>query len=124
MLRPVTRWPENMPNHLSEPACGAHFQPYGPIELMGTVSVAASLALDALLGKTINAAQRVWAGPVSLLEESGGAWNDPRLAQYPDRNQGAFQESITWQEDPACSACGHLHHQALVSTSASLDRSS
>jgi molybdopterin/thiamine biosynthesis adenylyltransferase len=124
LLHPVTRWPQNMPNHLSEPACGAHFQPYGPIELMGTVSAAASLALDALLGKTMKATHRVWAGPFSLLEESGGAWTDAWLGRYPDRNQGAFQETITWQEDPACSACGAIHHQALVSTSASLSRNS
>lgn len=124
MLHRVTKWPENMPSHISEPACGAHFQPYGPIELMGTVSIAASLALDALLDKLITATHRVWAGPSSLLEESGGAWNDAWLAQHPARNQGAFQETTIWQEDPACSACGHRHHEASVSTSASLDNSS
>ncbi len=73
---------------------------------------------------SITATHRVWAGPSSLLEEAGGAWTDAWLAQHPDRNEGAFQETIIWQEDLNCSACGHRHRQALVSTSASPDRNS
>jgi len=44
----VTDWPGEKKLQ-TEPARGAVFQPYGPIELLGTISVAASLALDALL---------------------------------------------------------------------------
>ena len=67
----------------------AHFQPYGPVELMGTVSAAASLALDALLKKVESAAHRVWAGLRDLLEEQGGAWSDVWSAGHPNRNEGA-----------------------------------
>ena len=123
MRDPVTKWPETAPTHLSEPACGAYFQPYGPVELMGTVSAAASLTLDALLKKLDAATHRVWAGPRSLLEEHGGAWSDVWLAQHADRNEGAFQETINWQGDLYCNACGQPR-QALVSTSAGQDRSS
>ena len=123
MRDPVTKWPETAPTHLSEPACGAYFQPYGPVELMGTISVAASLTLDALLKKLDAATHRVWAGPRSLLEEHGGAWSDVWFARHADRNEGAFQETMNWQGDLYCNACGQ-RRQALVSTSASQDSSS
>jgi hypothetical protein len=124
MQHPVTKWPEEMPSHLSEPACGAYFQPYGPVELMGTVLVAASLVLDALLNKLETATHRIWAGQLSLLEENGGAWDDIWLARHSDRDEGAFQETIIWQEDPDCTACGHLQRASSISTSASPDSSS
>ncbi len=123
MQQPVTKWAAEMPGNLSEPACGAYFQPYGPVELMGTVSAAASLALDALLNKLESATHRIWAGQRSLLEENGGAWDDVWLARNSGRNEGGFQETIIWQEDPGCSACGHLQ-RASLSMSASPDNSS
>src|ERR1035438_3301218 len=114
MRDPVTKWPETAPTHLSEPACGAYFQPYGPVELMGTVLVAASLVLDALLNKLETATHRIWAGQLSLLEENGGAWDDIWLARHSDRDEGAFQETIIWQEDPDCTACGHLQRASSI----------
>ena len=118
MQRPVTKWPTDMPSHLSEPACGAYFQPYGPIELLGTIAAAASLALDALLKKPDSALHRVWAGSRALLEEQGGTWGDAWISGHPNRNEGALQENMIWQEDPDCNACGD-RHEASVSTSAS-----
>jgi glycine/D-amino acid oxidase-like deaminating enzyme len=123
MRHPVTRWPADMPSHLSEPACGAYFQPYGPIELMGTIAAAASLALDALLNKLESAAHRAWAGSRSLLEEHGGAWSDAWIAGHSNRNEGALQENLIWQQDPDCNACGQ-RRAASLSTSASPDSSS
>jgi sulfur-carrier protein adenylyltransferase/sulfurtransferase len=119
LRRPVTTWPAHMPSHLSEPACGAHFQPYGPIELMGTIAVAASLALDALLGKLDCATQRVWAGSKALLEENGGAWSDTWIAGHSNRVTGSLQEILIWEQDPNCNACGQ-GRGASFSTSASL----
>jgi molybdopterin/thiamine biosynthesis adenylyltransferase len=46
----ITKWRRDTETR-SEPACGAVFQPYGPIELQGSISMAASLALDSLLGR-------------------------------------------------------------------------
>jgi hypothetical protein len=124
MLKPVTKWPSSMPSYLSEPACGAHFQPYGPIELMGTFAAAASLTLDALLDKLDTATHRVWAAPHSQLVEAGGTWNDAWLASHSDRIEGAFQETNVWPEDLTCSACGHRHRQTSISTSLNPDSNS
>lgn len=88
-----------------EPACGAVFQPYGPIELQGTISLAASLALDSLLGKIQQAIHRVWAGPHALLVEAGGDWSDTWRYGNPEREKGGIQEDWAWGKDDLCSAC-------------------
>lgn len=100
----VTAWPAEK-NLRTEPACGAVFQPYGPIELLGTISVAASLALDALLGKVNSATQRIWAGPESLLTSAGGIWSKEWIDGKIERNKGGFQEERVWERDPSCDVC-------------------
>lgn len=107
LFSPVTAWPSQAPNNPSEPACGAHFQPYGPVELAGTISVAASLTLDAVLGKVTSALHRIWAGPRSLLEDAGGTWDERWLAEHPGRTDGPFQEDRPWSSDSVCAVCGH-----------------
>lgn len=47
----VAAWPDEQAVAFEEPACGAHYQPYGPIELGFVTSLVAQLALDCLLGK-------------------------------------------------------------------------
>ncbi len=113
LRQPVTDWPATSPSHFAEPACGAYFQPYGPVELMGTISAATSLALDALLKKVELATHRIWAGPGTLLLEQGGRWNDVWIATHPNRTEGAFQENSVWQRDPDCGACGHDQRMSL-----------
>jgi molybdopterin/thiamine biosynthesis adenylyltransferase len=100
----ITAWPKGTESQ-SEPACGAVFQPYGPIELQGTISSAASLALDGLLGKIQHALHRVWAGPHSLLVEAGGDWSDIWRNGKPEREKGGIQEDWTWQKDDLCPVC-------------------
>jgi molybdopterin/thiamine biosynthesis adenylyltransferase len=104
---PVTAWPPQALNNLSEPACSARFQPYGPVELAGTVSIAASLTLDVLLGKVSSIFHRVWAGPRSLLEDAGGTWDNRWLAEHPSSIDGAFQEDLPWPDDTVCAVCGN-----------------
>ena len=55
----VTTWP-NGANARQEPACGAVYQPYGPVELGFVNSLAAELALDALRAQESGAVHRVW----------------------------------------------------------------
>ena len=102
----VTEWVEEKKQR-REPACGAVFQPYGPIELLGTISAAASLALDVLLGKIKCSAHRIWAGPESLLLEAGGAWSESWIDGRIERRRGGFQEDRGWEKDVSCHACCH-----------------
>ncbi len=101
----VTAWPGEKKQQM-EPACGAVFQPYGPIELLGTISVAASLALDALLGRVKAATQRIWAGPESSLADAGGIWSKEWINGNMERAKGGFQEERVWERDPLCDVCG------------------
>lgn len=100
----ITEWPEgNETRH--EPACGAIFQPYGPVELQAALSLSASLALDSLLGKVHRTIHRVWAGPHALLLESGGKWSPTWLDGHPERESGGFQEELEWRKDELCPIC-------------------
>jgi len=67
----VTSWPGGGAAK-EEPACGAHYHPYGPIELGYVNATIADLALDALLGKITTSIHRVWVARRSHLESVGG----------------------------------------------------
>jgi molybdopterin/thiamine biosynthesis adenylyltransferase len=100
----ITAWPRGTETR-SEPACGAVFQPYGPTELQGTISSAASLALDGLLGKIPHAHHRVWAGAHSMVVEAGGDWSDTWRNGHSEREKGGMQEDWTWEKDDLCLIC-------------------
>lgn len=114
----VTEWPNETAQ--TEPACGAIFQPYGPVELLGMISVGAGLVLDALLGKVTRATHRVWAGPEALLLEAGGSWSKEWVKGNMDRTKGGFQEERVWEKDAFCNVCGNpepASHSSLTSGS-------
>lgn len=101
----ITKWPRGSTERM-EAACGAIFQPYGPVELLGTVATAARLALDVLLKKVTRATRRVWAGPERLLVEAEGAWSEEWIMGDSNRRRGAFEEELAWERDPKCAICG------------------
>lgn len=101
----VTDWP-NGSEVKQEPACGALFQPYGPVELQGTISIAASLALDSLLDKLNGTTHRVWASPSTLLEDAGGKWSKIWVEGHPERESGGIQIQLEWPKDELCPVCG------------------
>jgi molybdopterin/thiamine biosynthesis adenylyltransferase len=88
-----------------EPACGAVYQPYGPVELAWTTALASALALDCLLGKTSRSTHRIWAGPKALLEDAGGSWNADWIRGREEREAGGFVEERVWAKDLTCSIC-------------------
>jgi len=99
----VTDWPEAAPT--SEPACGAIYQPYGPVELSWITALAAGLALDCLLGKIPKSTHRIWAGPRALLDAAGGYWNRDWVAARREREMGGFQEELPWAGNATCPIC-------------------
>jgi molybdopterin/thiamine biosynthesis adenylyltransferase len=100
----LTVWPTEK-RQQREPACGAVFQPYGPVELLGMISAGASLALDSLLGKLDSTTHRIWAGPQTLLLEAGGKWSEQWLKERRHRADGGFQEQQNWPRDSDCPVC-------------------
>jgi len=91
---PVTEWTAT--TQLQEPACGAVYQPYGPVELQGTISVIAELALDVLLGEVSISTHRVWAGREKRLLQMGGAWSHQWLRETGGRSDGGFLLERRW----------------------------
>lgn len=100
----VTDWPQG-PTLKQEPACGATYQPYGPIELGHIVSVIAETALDCLLGSVATSLCRTWVGRQSLLAAAGGTWNAKWLAKAGDIRPASVVE-WEWPRTATCIECG------------------
>lgn len=101
----VTDWPAGSTLR-QEPACGATYQPYGPIELGHVVSLLAETALDCLLGTITTSVRRTWVGRKALLDGAGGVWNPEWLALSGGRHMGGFVEESAWPRQPSCVECG------------------
>lgn len=97
----VTGWPVSA-RLLQEPACGAVYQPYGPIELAWTTALVSALVLDCLLGEVTQSTERIWAGPKRLIEENGGWWTPAWISANPGRDCGVFQLERRWETDRNC----------------------
>lgn len=101
---PAVSWPEGSQLE-HEPACGATFQPYGPVELGFVTAVIAELALDCLLGKVQVSAQRSWIASASRIEEAGGEiglqWRE-RASQQ----RFGFVTEQPWPAKEDCVECG------------------
>ncbi len=100
----VTDWPLGATVR-QEPACGAVYQPYGPVELGHVVSVIAELALDCLLGNVTKATHRIWAARRSLLEKAGGVWTPEWASITVGRSEGGFVEEREWPRSHSCVEC-------------------
>jgi len=99
----VTDWGGAGPSR--EPACGAVYQPYGPVELSWTAATASALALDCLLDKIPRSTHRIWVGPKVLLKGAGGSWNSEWRREREDREAGGFLEERAWTKDTMCPIC-------------------
>lgn len=89
-----------------EPACGAVYQPYGPVELNHVVSTIAELALDALIGEVEAGAQRTWTTGERRLRALGGAWSPEWLGQAGSVPAGGGVFERPWAARAACPQCG------------------
>ncbi len=93
----VSQWPEGSQTR-QEPACGAVYQPYGPVELGFVCNLASELALDALLGRQQRPIYRLWIGNGRRLRELGGSWTSAWRADPQFREAGAFVADRNWSE--------------------------
>jgi hypothetical protein len=79
-----------------EPACGAAFDPYGPVELGFVTSMIALAALDALLGEVRSGTHRIWLARRALVEAAGGTWSDELRAIAANALEGATIVERRW----------------------------
>jgi hypothetical protein len=100
----VTTWPDEAGAH-QEPACGAFFTPYGPIELLPSHALIAELATDVILGRIATARHRVWIGRRSFVAATGGSWADVWCRLVGNPGDGGFLVDRIWDRNTACSVC-------------------
>ena len=99
----VTDWPAGETEQ-REPACGAAYQPYGPVELGFVTSLVAEAALETLLGEAEAPHHRVWVGRRKRLQALGGAWSDKWRGDGQFRDSGGVLLDRTWPA-AACGRC-------------------
>jgi sulfur-carrier protein adenylyltransferase/sulfurtransferase len=79
-----------------EPACGAAYDPYGPVELGFVTSMVAQAALDAILGQIGSGTHRIWLARRGAVEAAGGTWSDELRAIAPHALEGATIIERRW----------------------------
>lgn len=89
-----------------ESACGAVFQPYGPVELNHIVSMIGDLALDVLLGVAADGEHRVWTMGQRRLRGTGGEWSAQWRASGLTSPSGGGLFELSWPADADCPECG------------------
>jgi len=93
----AVRWRQQ--TRLYEPACGAAFDPYGPVELGFVTSMVAQAALDAVLGQVLSGTHRIWLARRPFVESAGGTWSDELRAIAPHALEGATTIEKKWGRD-------------------------
>ncbi|MEQ1864441.1 MAG: ThiF family adenylyltransferase [Micropepsaceae bacterium] len=99
----VTTWPAGSTEQ-REPACGAVYQPYGPVELGFVSSLVAEAALETLFGECTWPLHRIWVAPRKRLQSLGGAWSNTWRTDGEFRDGGGFLLERTWPAG-ACARC-------------------
>lgn len=99
LRQPATVWPGG--GLRQEPACGAEFQPYGPVELGYIVSMIAETSLDMIL-ESGDLQWRSWVSAERRLKALGGEYAEGWTFRPP---AGGLVE-FSWPTDGSCPACG------------------
>ena len=97
----IVDWPKGGDGAQEEPACGAHYQPYGPVELGHVTAMIADAALAALLEPAPLSAHKMLAAPESRVAALGGVWSEAWHPFQADR----LDQLVTAQRDWPASVC-------------------
>jgi len=101
----VVEWPEGSDANQEEPACGAHYQPYGPVELSYVTAMIGELALECLLDPPSQSFSRVLVTSASRIAKLGGRLSEAWLSAYGQVDSGLRMVDRSWPP-AACAACG------------------
>ena len=102
---PVIEWPEGGDATLEEPACGAHYQPYGPVELAYVTATVADVAMDCLLNPPEQSFSRVFVASSRRIAALGGQLAENWRAAFGECGQGTRTVDRSWPPT-SCAACG------------------
>jgi len=98
-------WPEGGDANQEEPACGAHYQPYGPMELSYVTAMLSELALDCLLQPPLRSSSRIFVTSQGRIANLGGCFSESWLLGYGKGDGAARIVDRPWLRTE-CAACG------------------
>lgn len=101
----VIEWPKGGDASLEEPACGAHYQPYGPMELAYVTAMIADTAMDCLLDPPEQSFNRVFVTSPRRIAALGGQLTESWRAAFGESSEGIQTVNRPWLS-ASCSACG------------------
>lgn len=101
----VVEWPNGGDIHQEEPACGAHYQPYGPVELAYVTAMIAEVALDCLLGPPDRSFSRVFVAASRRISTLGGRLTEAWRSAFGDGDSGVRTVDRPWLA-VGCATCG------------------
>jgi len=101
----VVEWPEGGDANHEEPACGAHYQPYGPVELAYVTAMIAEAALDAILSPPERSFSRVFVASERRITALGGRLTTDWQIAFGVTGDGVRTVDMPWSAS-ACKACG------------------
>ncbi|KRA65220.1 ThiF family adenylyltransferase [Rhizobium sp. Root651] len=99
----VSQWRDGV-SRLQEPACGAVYQPYGPIELANVTALVANLCLQMLLHPHDAPRHLIWSAPYNQIKAQGGSWT-PEWQAIAGERSGGFIEERNWPAAADCLSC-------------------
>ena len=90
----ATQWTKDTRRY--EPACGAAFEPYGPVELGFVTALVSQAALDSLFFPVEAPTHRIWLARRTFVEAVGGTWTESIRAIAPQHLAGGTTFERRW----------------------------
>ncbi|WP_206613910.1 ThiF family adenylyltransferase [Paenirhodobacter populi] len=101
----AVQWPDGGDIAKEEPACGAHYQPYGPVELAYVNAMIAEVALECLLDPPEQSFSRVFVASPRRIASLGGQLTESWRSTFGDVAEGVRTIDRSWSS-AGCAACG------------------
>lgn len=109
----VVEWPDGGDANHEEPACGAHYQPYGPVELAYVTAMIAEVALDSILSPPEQSFSRVFVASERRITALGGQLTTDWQTAFGGTVGGVRTVDMPWSAS-ACKACGDAAEDAAA----------
>ena len=100
----VVEWQDGSKAKQEEPACGAHYTPYGPIELGYVTTMISEVAMECLLDPPDTSFSRVYATSEQRIKECGGQWTADWSAEQGGAETGLQMIDRPWSSTD-CAVC-------------------
>jgi molybdopterin/thiamine biosynthesis adenylyltransferase len=105
----VVEWPDGGDIAQEEPACGAHYQPYGPVELAYVNAMIAEVALDCLLDTPAQSFSRAFVASPRRIASLGGRLTEGWRSAFGEVEEGVRTVDRSWLS-ASCEACEPGRH--------------